>query len=157
MSISGTASLRSKVSGTVIEPGDPRYDEARATHNGMIDKRPALIVQAANVDDVRAAVLLAHETKLPAAIRGGNHSGPGFGSSDGGIVIDLAGLKNVTVDPSNGTVQVGGGCTWGEVDKATHPHGLAVPVRGDLLDRCWRPHAGRRHRLPDPQVRTDDR
>ena len=127
MSISGTASLRSKVSGTVIEPGDPRYDEARATHNGMIDKRPALIVQAANVEDVRAAVLLAHETKLPAAIRGGNHSGPGFGSSDGGIVIDLAGLKNVTVDPSNGTVQVGGGCTWGEVDKATHPHGLAVP------------------------------
>jgi len=127
MNISGTASLRSKVSGTVIEPGDPRYDEARATHNGMIDKRPALIVQAASVDDVRAAVLLAHDTKLPAAIRGGNHSGPGFGSTDAGIVIDLAGLKSITVDPSSGTVQVGGGCTWGEVDKATHSHGLAVP------------------------------
>ena len=127
MSITGTASLRSKVSGTVIEPGDPRYDEARATHNGMIDKRPALIVQAANVEDVRAAVLLAHEMKLPAAIRGGNHSGPGFGSSDGGIVVDLDGLRAVTVDTSNGTVQVGGGCTWAEVDKATHPHGLAVP------------------------------
>src|SRR5262249_6452605 len=128
MSITSTSAFRSEIAGTVIEPGDPSYDAARAVHNGMIDRRPALIVQCATADDVSATVRLAHEMGLAVAIRGGGHSGPGFGTCDGGVVVDLSALRRVEVDVSSQTVRVEGGCTWHDVDAATHPHGLTVPT-----------------------------
>jgi FAD/FMN-containing dehydrogenase len=112
----------------LIGPDDPRYDEARALFNAMIDKRPALIARCATADDVAAVIRFAREHDLPLAVRGGGHNGGGLGSVDDGVVIDLSPMKNVSVDPGSGTVRVGGGCVWGEVDAATGPHNLAVPT-----------------------------
>lgn len=113
--------------GTLIGRAHPDYDEARKLYNGMIDKHPLLIVKCADAADVIAAVNFGREQKLPVAIRGGGHSGPGLGSVADGLVIDLSNMKGVRVDPASNTVRVGPGCTSGEVDHATHPFGLAVP------------------------------
>jgi hypothetical protein len=113
--------------GQLIGPGDAEYDEARALFNAMIDKRPALIARCANPQDVASAIAFARSHDLPLAIRGGGHNGGGLGSVDDGVVADLSLLREVTVDPAARTVRVGGGCTWAEVDAATHEHGLAVP------------------------------
>ena len=77
--------------------------------------------------DVISAVQFARDHRLAAAIRGGGHNGPGFGTCDDGLVIDLSAMRGVRVDPSDGSVRVAGGCVWGDVDHATHPFGLAVP------------------------------
>src|SRR3954468_21274685 len=114
--------------GELIAPRDPGYDDARALHNGMIDKRPALIARCVDAADVQAAIRYARSQDLPIAIRSGGHSGPGFGSVDDGVVIDLAEMNGVRVDPKAGTVRVEGGATLGAVDHATHPYGLAVPA-----------------------------
>jgi FAD/FMN-containing dehydrogenase len=114
--------------GDVIGPADARYEEARKVHNGMIDKRPALIVRPADASDVVQAVRLGRDANLLIAIRGGAHNGPGFGTCDGGLVIDMGGFKDIQVDPAVGTVRAGAGCTQGEVDAATHAFGLAVPA-----------------------------
>ena len=119
--------LRAALKGKLVIPGDPEYDAARAVHNAMIDKRPAAVVQCAEVDDVVRCLRFAREHGMATAIRGGRHNGGGFGTCDGGLVIDLAGLHAIHVDPVARTVRVEGGATWGEVDKATHVHGLAVP------------------------------
>ncbi len=113
--------------GTVLRPGDPQYDQARKVYNGMIDRRPALIAQCADVADVVASVRFAGETGALAAVRGGGHNAGGLGVCDGGIVIDLAPLRGVHVDPRARTVRVGGGCTWADVDRATHAFGMATP------------------------------
>jgi FAD/FMN-containing dehydrogenase len=113
--------------GRQIAPGDPGYEDARAVYNAMIDRRPALIAQCADVRDVAAAVGYAREHDLLLAIRGGGHNGGGLGTCDDGVVIDLKALNQVDVDPSARTVRVGGGATWGEVDTATGEHGLATP------------------------------
>lgn len=113
--------------GSITRPGAPDYDAARRLYNGMIDKRPSLIVRCADTADVIAAVNLGRERGLPIAIRGGGHNGAGFASVDDGLVIDLSGMKGVRVDPGNRTVRVGPGCTTGEVDHATHVFGQAVP------------------------------
>lgn len=113
--------------GDLIEPADPRYDEARALYNAMIDKRPRLIARCADTADIIAAVNFARENRLLTAIRGGGHNGPGFGSCDDGLVIDLSRLKGVRVDPAARTVRAEPGCTQGDVDHATHAFGLAVP------------------------------
>jgi FAD/FMN-containing dehydrogenase len=113
--------------GQLIGPEDAAYDDARALFNAMIDKRPALIARCRSADDVARVIALAREHGVPLAIRGGGHNGGGLGSVDDGIVIDLSPLNSVTVDPAARTVRVGGGATWGEVDAATHEHGLAVP------------------------------
>jgi FAD/FMN-containing dehydrogenase len=112
----------------LIGPADGGYDDARALFNAMIDKRPALIARCATADDVAAVIRFARERGVPLAVRGGGHNGPGLGSVDDGVVCDLSPLKAVTVDPATGTVRVGGGCVWGEVDAATGPHNLAVPT-----------------------------
>ncbi len=93
----------------------------------MIDKRPRLIARCVDAADVIAAVNFGREHGLLIAIRGGGHSGPGLGSCDDGLVIDLSELKSVRVDPATKTVRVEPGCTSGDVDHATHPFGLAVP------------------------------
>jgi FAD/FMN-containing dehydrogenase len=113
--------------GAVIERGDALYDEARALYNGMIDKRPLLIARCVDVADVTLALRLAREQRLLLAIRGGGHNGPGLGSCDDGLVIDLSAMKGVRVDPERKTVRVEAGCTTGDVDHATHAFGLAVP------------------------------
>jgi FAD/FMN-containing dehydrogenase len=119
--------FRQQHRGAVIERHDALYDEARALYNAMIDKRPLLIARCVDVADVTAAVQLAREQRLLVAIRGGAHNGPGFGSCDDGLVIDLSAMKGIRVDPGRKTVRVEAGCTTGDVDHATHVFGLAVP------------------------------
>jgi FAD/FMN-containing dehydrogenase len=113
--------------GEIIRPGSDGYDEARKLYNGMIDKHPRLIARCVDAGDVMACVNFGRENNLPIAIRGGGHNGPGLGSVDDGLVIDLSAMKGVRVDPDNRTVRVGPGCTTGEVDHATHAFGQAVP------------------------------
>ena len=120
--------LRSSIRGEVIDGEDLCYDEARAVFNGMIDKRPAVIVRCADVADVRSALAYGRSEGLDIAIRGGAHNAAGLGSVDNGLVIDLSPMKWTRVDPETQTVTVGGGCTLGDVDHATHTFGLAVPV-----------------------------
>ena len=112
----------------LIQRGDPRYEEARALYNAMIDKRPLLIARCADVADVITAVRFAREHELLTAVRGGGHNGPGLGSCNDGLVIDLSPMKGVRVDPENRTVRAEAGCTQGDVDHATHAFGLAVPA-----------------------------
>ncbi len=119
--------LAASLRGAVLRPGDAGYEQAIHIYNGMIDKHPALIAHCVDVADVIAAVNFAREHELTLAVRGGGHSGPGLGTCDDGLVIDLSGMKGIRVDPSARTVRVEGGCTWGEVDHATHPFGLATP------------------------------
>ncbi len=113
--------------GQLITPADSNYDEARTIYNAMIDKRPALIARCQDAADVIAAVNFAHENHLDVAIRGGGHNGAGLALVDDGLVIDLSAMKGIQVDPEARTVQVEAGCTWADVDKATHAFGLAVP------------------------------
>jgi FAD/FMN-containing dehydrogenase len=113
--------------GTLIGPDDAEYGEARKVFNAMIDRRPALIARCASADDVAAAVGFARDHDLLLAVRGGTHNGAGLGTCDDGVVVDLSLLRTVEVDPEARTVRVGGGCTWGEVDRATNEHGLATP------------------------------
>ena len=113
--------------GAVIGRGNPEYEEARKLYNAMIDKRPLAIARCADVADVIAAVNFGRDNKLTVAIRGGGHNGPGLGSVDEGLVIDLSTMKGVRVEPKNRTVRVGPGCTTGDVDHATQAFGQAVP------------------------------
>jgi FAD/FMN-containing dehydrogenase len=114
--------------GTLIQPGDEGYDEARKVYNAMITKRPRLIAYCADVADVFASVNFAREHDVLLAVRGGGHNGGGLGVADDGLVIDLSRMRGVRVDPEAGTVRVEGGATWGDVDHATHAFGLAVPT-----------------------------
>jgi FAD/FMN-containing dehydrogenase len=114
--------------GELFEPRDAGYEEARRTHNGMIDKRPALVARCLDVADVQSALHHGRQQALPIAVRGGGHSGPGFGTVDDGIVLDLSRMDGVRADPQSGTVRVEGGATLGAVDHATHPFGMAVPA-----------------------------
>jgi FAD/FMN-containing dehydrogenase len=118
--------LRESIRGEVITPADAGYDAARAVWNGMIDKRPALIVRCSGVADVMAAVEFACSQDLELAVRGGGHSLPGFSTSDGGIVVDLSPMKGIQVDPERLRVVAQGGVTWKELDHETQAFGLAV-------------------------------
>src|SRR5271168_3240245 len=113
--------------GPAIGRDHPDYDDARKLYNASIDKRPLVIARCVDAADVIAAVDFGRDNKLPIAIRGGGHNGPGLGSVDDGLVIDLSTMKGVRVDPANKTVRVGAGCTTGDVDHATHAFGQAVP------------------------------
>jgi FAD/FMN-containing dehydrogenase len=119
--------LREQVRAPIITAEDPGYDDARAVHNGMFDKRPKLVVRAEQTADVVAAVNFAREAGLELAVRGGGHSAPGFGTVDAGLVIDLSLLRGVYVDPRAKTARAGGGATWGDYNYATHAYGLASP------------------------------
>jgi FAD/FMN-containing dehydrogenase len=113
--------------GSVVRPEDSNYDDVRALYNAMIDKRPALIARCADVDDVVSSVNFGREQGLDIAIRCGGHNGPGLGSVDDGLMIDLSGLRTVEVDPDAGTAKVGGGALFQDIDAATHEHGMATP------------------------------
>ena len=119
--------FKTRLHGNLIQRGDADYDTVRKVYNAMIDRHPRLIAKCSDVADVIAAVNFAREHEVLLAVRGGGHNGGGLGVCDDGLVVDLSGLRSIEVDPAARTVRVGGGCTWGEVDKATHEHGLAVP------------------------------
>ena len=121
------ATFKAGLRGELIRPGDDAYDGARKVWNGMIDRRPALIARCAGVTDVIAAVNFAREQGLPVAIRGGSHNVTGNAVCDAGVVIDLSNMKGIRVDPEKRTVRAEGGCTWGDLDHATHVFGLAAP------------------------------
>tara|TARA_R110000850_G_scaffold236447_1_gene361236 strand:+ start:2712 stop:4088 length:1377 start_codon:yes stop_codon:yes gene_type:complete len=120
--------LRGTFRGAIVEPGDADYDEIRALYNAMIDKRPCLIAQCVDTADVVTAIQFGRDQRLPVALRGCGHNGPGLASCDDGLMIDLSGMKGVYVDPDSATVRVQPGCTQGDVDHATHAYGLAVPA-----------------------------
>jgi len=119
--------LKAALRGRVVQAGDPDYEDARKVYNAMIDKKPRLIVRCADVADVISSINFARQNRLLLSIRGGGHNAGGLGICDDGLVIDLAPIKYTRIDPKAGTVTVGGGCTWGDVDHATHAFGCAVP------------------------------
>src|SRR4029453_712745 len=128
MQAMATETFIGNMRGPVIRPMDADYDAVRSLYNGMIDKSPAMIARCTDVADVVTAVNFARQNDLQPAIRGGGHNGPGLGSVDDGLMIDMSMMKGVRVDPTARTVRVGPGCTQGDVDHATHIYGLAVPA-----------------------------
>ena len=118
--------LAATFSGQVLRPGDTGYEEARRVHNGLIDKRPALIARCRGTADVVDAVNFARTHGLEVAVRGGGHNVAGRATVDGGLMIDLSPMRAVYVDPALRAVRVQGGATWAEVNRETQLHGLAV-------------------------------
>ena len=127
MSDQATSTFEKSLRGRLVRSTDADYDAVRALYNGMIDKRPRLIARCVDAADVITAVNFARNEGLLLAIRGGGHNGPGLGSCNDGLMIDLSTMKSVRVDAASRTVRVDPGCTSGDVDHATHAFGLAVP------------------------------
>jgi FAD/FMN-containing dehydrogenase len=119
--------LAANLRGTVITPGDPGYDAARAVYNGMIDKHPAAVATCRDVADVITCVRFGREHGVELAVRGGAHNAGGLGTWDDALVIDLSQLRSTTVSPASHTVRADAGCTWGDVDHATVCFGMATP------------------------------
>jgi len=113
-------------SGQLLRPADAGYDEARTVHNGLVDKRPALIARCRGIADVVDAVNLTRKLGLEVAVRGGGHNVAGRATIDGGLVIDLSPMKGIHVDPKGRTARAQGGVTWAELNRETQLHGLAV-------------------------------
>ncbi len=112
--------------GDLISAGDPGYEDARRVWNGNIDRRPALVARCRGVADVRHAVSFAGEEGLLVSLRGGGHSIPGYGTNDGGLVIDLSAMKGIRLDPDARTARAEGGVLWREFDRETQEFGLAT-------------------------------
>src|SRR3954447_19197616 len=113
-------------SGRLLQPADAGYDEARRVHNGLIDKRPAIIARCHGTADIADAVKLARSMSLEIAVRGGGHNVGGRGTVEGGLMIDLAPMKGLHVDVKARTARSQGGATWREFNRATQLHGLAT-------------------------------
>jgi FAD/FMN-containing dehydrogenase len=122
----GAAELATTFRGQLLRPPDAGYEDARKVHNGLVDKRPALIARCVGVADVAAALELARRLGLEVAIRGGGHNVAGRATVNGGVVLDLSLMKGIRVDPQRKTVWAQGGVTWGELNRETQLHGLAV-------------------------------
>jgi FAD/FMN-containing dehydrogenase len=120
--------LRDRFRGQIILPGDGEYDRARVVWNAIADRRPAIIARCTGINDVVAAVRFAREQRLVIAVRGGGHSVAGFSTCDGGIVIDLSGMRSVRIDPVARTARVEGGALLDQLDRAAQEYGLACPV-----------------------------
>ena len=113
-------------SGLLLQPSDAGYDAARRVHNGMVNKRPALVAQCRGVADVVDAIKLARGLGLELSVRGGGHNVAGRAVVEGGVMIDLAGMKGIHVDARRRTVRSQGGATWADLNRETQLHGLAV-------------------------------
>jgi FAD/FMN-containing dehydrogenase len=120
------ADLAGQVSGSVLSPQDAGYDAARAVHNGLIDRKPALLVRCRTTNDVIAALSFARLAGLEISIRGGGHNVAGRAVTDGGVMIDLAEMKGIAIDPNEATATAEGGVIWAELNDAAAEHGLAV-------------------------------
>src|SRR5262250_3793488 len=118
--------LAGRFSGQLLQPADAGYEEARKVHNGLVDRRPALIARCRGVGDIVDAVSLARKLNLEVAVRGGGHNVAGRATVDAGLMIDLAPMKGVHVDPSSRSVRAQAGVTWAELNRETQLHGLAV-------------------------------
>src|SRR6188474_1562911 len=118
--------LRAALRGELIASDHAAYDHARRVWNGNIDRRPALIARCTGVADVQRAVEFAQLCGLRVSVRGGGHSAPGYGTNDGGLVIDMSPMKGVRVDPHRRTVRAEGGVLWRELDRETQVFGLAT-------------------------------
>ena len=118
--------LRADFRGSLLLPGDPGYEERRRVWNGVIDRHPGVIARCAGVVDVIRTVNFSREHGLRLAVRGGGHNIAGSAVCDGGVVVDLSGMRSVRVDPARRTVRAEGGATWGELDRETHLFGLAT-------------------------------
>ena len=143
--------LREQVRGQVLTGEDAGYDEVRAVHNGMFSKWPLAVLRAEQVADVIAGVNFARDNGLELAVRNGGHSGPGFGTNDRGLVIDMTPMRTVHVDPRNKTARADAGATLGDFNHATHAFGLATTGRSSRgvvdsavtdKDRQWIQEAG---------------
>src|SRR5437773_2578467 len=120
------AELAGQVSGSVLDPHDAGYDAARTVHNGLVDRKPALIVRCRTTNDVVAALALARQAGLEVSIRGGGHNVAGRAVTDGGVMIDLAEMRGIAIDPDQATATAEGGVVWAELNDAAAEHGLAV-------------------------------
>ncbi len=120
------ADLAPTFAGRILQPSDAGYDKARKVHNGMIDKRPALIAQCRGMADIADAVRFGRALGLEIAVRGGGHSPAGRATTDGGLMIDLSLMRAVLVDPARRTARVEGGARWSDVNRETQAYGLAV-------------------------------
>lgn len=118
--------LRGAVTGDVIAPSDAGYDSARRVWNGNVDRQPAVVVRCSGVADVQFALGFAREHDLLVSVRGGGHSAPGYGTNDGGIVIDLSAMRGIRVDPTARRAQAQGGVLWRQLDRETQAFGLAT-------------------------------
>jgi FAD/FMN-containing dehydrogenase len=118
--------LEGRVTGSVLAPDHASYGAARTVHNGLIDRRPAVIVRAQSAQDVAAALAFARSAGLEVSVRGGGHNVAGRAVTDGGVMIDLAEMKDISVDPERGTATAQGGVTWNELNEAAGSHGVAV-------------------------------
>jgi FAD/FMN-containing dehydrogenase len=125
--IDSAVSLGEGFSGEVLSPDAPGYDAVRAIHNGLIDKRPALIARCRNTADVIDAVNTARDAGLEISVRGGGHNIAGKAVTEGGLMIDLSQMKGIHVDPARGTVRAQPGVTVRELDRTTGVYGLATP------------------------------
>ena len=127
IALSAIAKLRSNFRGTVLQPGDPDYDNVRALHNGLIDKHPAVIARCRNEADIAGSIGFAREHQLEIAVRGGGHNVSGRACVEGGMMIDLSLMKAIQVNAGAKRAVAQGGVTWGEFNRATQQHGLATP------------------------------
>jgi FAD/FMN-containing dehydrogenase len=118
--------LAAAFSGTILRPDDAGYDEARRVHNGLIDRRPAVIARCAGTADIQDAVRLARSSGLEISVRGGGHNVAGRAVSEGGLMIDLTPMRGIHVDPAAQTARAQGGVLWSELNREAHAHGLAV-------------------------------
>jgi FAD/FMN-containing dehydrogenase len=119
-------SLQGRFSGKVITPADAEYDSARSVWNGAIDRHPALIARCSTAKEVSAAIKFARDEELEISVRGGGHNFAGYAVCENGMMIDLSGMRQVSVDPAARRAVAGGGATWGDLDGATQEHRLAV-------------------------------
>lgn len=126
MTLEALNGMERSLTGKVLRPGQEAYDETCTLFNSMIDKRPVVIAQCANPQDVATALLFGREHSLEIAVRAGGHSVAGMSLCDGGLVIDVRPMNKVEVDPQRRIARVGGGCTWSQFDRATQEHGLAT-------------------------------
>src|SRR5690242_4470104 len=118
--------VRASFTGELIGPADAAYEQARRVHNGLINKRPALIARCRTVPDIADAVNMGREQATEISVRGGVHSVAGMAVTDGGLMIDLAPMKGIRVDPARRTIWAQGGVTWKELNRAAACHGLAT-------------------------------
>jgi FAD/FMN-containing dehydrogenase len=126
LELAAVQAFRDELRGPLIGPGDAGYNETRKVWNGMIDRRPGLIARCAGLADVVAAVRFARNHELLVSVRGGGHNAPGVAVCEGGLMIDLAGMRSVHVDPARRTARAEGGATWADFDRETQAFGLAT-------------------------------